>query len=39
LEALECKYEFVTVSELIYKDNYVIFSTICTKIRARQTSA
>ena len=27
LEALECKYEFVTVSELIYKDNYVIDNT------------
>ncbi|MCC8160541.1 MAG: polysaccharide deacetylase family protein [Oscillospiraceae bacterium] len=24
LEALECKYEFVTISELIYKDNYII---------------
>ena len=24
LEALECKYEFATVSELIYRDNYII---------------
>lgn len=24
LEALECKYEFATVSELIYSDNYII---------------
>lgn len=24
LEALECKYEFATVSELVYRDNYII---------------
>lgn len=27
LEALECKYEFATVSELIYEDNYIIDNT------------
>lgn len=27
IEALECKYEFVTVSELIYGDNYIIDNT------------
>ncbi len=27
LEALECKYEFATISELIYKDKYIIDNT------------
>lgn len=27
IEALECKYEFVTVSELIYRDDYIIDNT------------